>query len=178
MTFQEENREVNFINNYDYQDKQLMMMKLSKNADYTHCYMDFFLYEKTDLKYIKLTTPYIVWLSGEGTFIRPFYLCENDVFLNALFYIINRNIDKMEEVADERQKLCGALCDQNTRRKNSKEFVKFINRFNMQASSLDIGAPNRVFLENLLLLIKLLEEWNNRLFNRCLVTLDLLFMIN
>jgi hypothetical protein len=64
--------------------------------------LDFFLYEKADLKYFNLTNPFIIYLSGEGNFIRPFYLEEQDVFLNAMFFIINRNIGKIDDSLDEK----------------------------------------------------------------------------
>ena len=87
----EESKEFNLINNYDYEDKNMVTIKISKNTDYTICYLDFMVYNRPDLRYFNLTAPFVISLSGEGNFLRPFYLEDRDVFFNSLFYIINRN---------------------------------------------------------------------------------------
>lgn len=90
---------INFINKELHEDRTLIKIKVSKNTDYTICYLDIFRYNKADLKYFMLSCPYIVYLSGEGSFLRPFYLCQTDPFLNVLYFIVNRNIEKgYEEV--------------------------------------------------------------------------------
>lgn len=87
----EEFREYNLINNYEFQDKDLITLKFSKNKDYTSCYIDFFFYERADLSYYNLSVPFIIYLSGQGNFIRPFYIEENDPFVKAMNFIVNRN---------------------------------------------------------------------------------------
>ncbi len=37
-------REYNLINNFEFEDKDLITLKFSKNKDYTSCYIDFFFY--------------------------------------------------------------------------------------------------------------------------------------
>jgi hypothetical protein len=54
----------NLINNYDYEDRSIVTIKFSKNKDYTNCYLDFFVYERADLKYFTLSSSYILYLSG------------------------------------------------------------------------------------------------------------------
>lgn len=54
----------NLINNYDYEDRSIVTIKFSKNKDYTNCYLDFFVYERADLKYFNLSSPFILYLSG------------------------------------------------------------------------------------------------------------------
>jgi len=88
-------KDYNLINNYDYEDKSIVTIKFSKNKDYTNCYLDFFLYQKADIKYFKLSTPFLIYLSGEGNFLRPFYLEEDDIFFRALFFAINRNLGRI-----------------------------------------------------------------------------------
>lgn len=51
---------------------------MTKSADYTLLCIDIFIYNNNDLKYIYLRSPIIIYLSGEGNFIRPYYLCESD----------------------------------------------------------------------------------------------------
>lgn len=60
----EEAREFNLINNYDCEDKDIITVKLSKNKDYTICYLDFFRYERADLRYFTLSSPFLMYLSG------------------------------------------------------------------------------------------------------------------
>ena len=55
-----------------------MRLKLTKSADYTLLYIDIFNYKNCDMKYIYLTCPFIICMSGEGNFLRPYYLCESD----------------------------------------------------------------------------------------------------
>ena len=73
----------------------MITIKISKNTDYTICHLDFMVYDYKDLKYFNLSSPFVISLSGEGTFLRPFYLEDRDVFFNCLFYIVNRIKDKM-----------------------------------------------------------------------------------
>lgn len=59
-----ETANLNFINPDIHEDRTLIKMKVSKNTDYTICYIDLFKYNKADLKYFMLSCPYIVYLSG------------------------------------------------------------------------------------------------------------------
>lgn len=68
----------------------MVTIKISKNTDYTICYLDFMVYDRADTKYFNLNSPFIISVSGEGNFLRPFYLEDRDVFFNSLFYIINK----------------------------------------------------------------------------------------
>lgn len=90
----------NLINNYDYEDRSIVTIKFSKNKDYTNCYLDFFVYERADLKYFTLASPYILYLSGEGNFLRPFYLEEGDVFFRLMFFVVNREYLRSQEARD------------------------------------------------------------------------------
>ena len=40
----EESKEFNLVNNYDFEDQNMVTIKISKNTDYTICYLDFLLY--------------------------------------------------------------------------------------------------------------------------------------
>lgn len=51
---------------------------MTKSADYTLLYIDVFNYKNSDLKYIFLTCPFIIYFSGEGNYLRPYYICESD----------------------------------------------------------------------------------------------------
>lgn len=86
----DESKEFNLINNYDFEDQDMVTIKISKNTDYTICNLDFLLYKGVDLKYLQLNEAFMITLSGEGNFLRPFYLEDKDVFFNSLFYIVNR----------------------------------------------------------------------------------------
>ena len=93
----------------------MVTIKISKNTDYTICYLDFLVYERADIKYFQLSSPFIISLSGEGSFLRPFYLEDKDIFFNCLFYILNRSIEKIEDIADEKAKLLRNLITQKKR---------------------------------------------------------------
>lgn len=90
MHLLDESKEFNLINNYDFEDQDMVTIKISKNTDYTICNLDFLLYKGVDLKYLQLNEAFMITLSGEGNFLRPFYLEDKDVFFNSLFYIVNR----------------------------------------------------------------------------------------
>ena len=98
----EESKEFNLINNYDFEDKNMVTIKISKNADYTICNLDFMVYDRANTKYFDLSSPYIITISGEGNFLRPFYLEDRDVFFNTLFYIVNKAQEKNEKQEDEK----------------------------------------------------------------------------
>jgi hypothetical protein len=54
---------------------------VTKSTDYTLLYLDFFNYKYPNTKYFSLDCPYILYLSGEGNYLRPFYICESDTFI-------------------------------------------------------------------------------------------------
>ncbi len=55
--------------------------KVTKSTDYSLLYLDFFNYKYPTMKYFSLDCPYILYLSGEGNYLRPFYICESDTFI-------------------------------------------------------------------------------------------------
>jgi hypothetical protein len=67
-------KDYNLIKNHVYEDRSIITIKFSKNKDYTNCYLDFFVYERADIRYFNLSSPFLLYLSGEGNFLRPFYL--------------------------------------------------------------------------------------------------------
>lgn len=74
LTKLEHAKDYNLLNNYDYEDRSIITVKFSKNKDYTNCYLDFFVYERADYRYFTLSSPFLIYLSGEGSFLRPYYL--------------------------------------------------------------------------------------------------------
>lgn len=96
---------------------EIVRIKLSKSADYTLLYIDIFNYKVSDLKYFFLSCPYIILLSGEGTFLRPLYLCESNPFLTCLYFAINRVVN--QEIVDERNKIMENLVHHKKRMENS-----------------------------------------------------------
>lgn len=158
MALIQEAKDNSFLNNY--QETQQIVMKASKNTDYTIFYFDFFSYKKSNLKYFLLTSPFIVWLSGQGTFIKPFYICQQDIFLSALFFTINRNLSNAEQVADERQKLLGNLVEEKKRHENTSMLIRFISKFNIVSSALDLASPSSNFFDTIMDIIQELKFWN------------------
>ena len=72
-------------------DASSMQMKLGKSDDYTLLFIDFLDYSSPKFQnYFKLKMNMIIKVSGEGSFIKPFYLYENDSFLQCMFVVINR----------------------------------------------------------------------------------------
>ena len=111
-------KDYNLINSYDYEDRSMLTIKFSKNKDYTNCYLDFFLYERADPRYFRLTSPFLIYLSGQGNFIRPFYLEEGDIFYRLLFFVINRHLAKLPHAESEKQELFNRLVSEKKRIKN------------------------------------------------------------
>jgi hypothetical protein len=123
-----------------------------------------------------LSCPYIVYLSGEGNFIRPFYLCQTDPFLNVLYFIVNRNIEKGNEEVSERYRLMGNLVNQKKRLENSSKLSKFIRHFNRSSCTLDLDSPVKNFIHGVELIIELLNTWNKEFFNQFSVQVNLLLI--
>lgn len=120
-------------------------LKLSKSADYTLLYLDIFNYKTYDLKYLFLTCPYIILLSGEGNYIRPFYLCESDPFISCLYFAINKTCDHDQD--DERYRIMEKLVAHKKRMENSTRMNKFLLKFNRYARTVDYGSSPHVFSE-------------------------------
>lgn len=78
------------------EEQYQIKIKITKSADYTVLYLDVFNYKKSDFKYIFLSCPFITFLSGEGNYLRPFYVNQCDQFLVSLFFTINQN-DSLQE---------------------------------------------------------------------------------
>ncbi len=132
----------NLINNYDYEDRSIVTIKFSKNKDYTNCYLDFFVYERADLKYFSLSSPFILYLSGEGNFLRPFYLEEGDVFLRLMFFVVNRELIRGQDSSDEKKQLFNNMVSQKRKQKNNFEMNRFVRKLNTLACTLDLSSKN------------------------------------
>ncbi|CAD8125475.1 unnamed protein product [Paramecium sonneborni] len=151
-------------------DQTYGRFKMTKSADYTLLYIDIFNYKNCDLKYIYLTCPFIIYLSGEGNYLRPFYLCESDQFLVSLFFAVNQTTNSIQN----RQNILTNLVSKDEREENSKEIRRFLKKFNKVAMTLDFGALDSSFISNFKRLFDLLEKWNNQFFNNHNVKLQLL----
>ncbi|CAK63469.1 unnamed protein product (macronuclear) [Paramecium tetraurelia] len=151
-------------------DQTYGRFKMTKSADYTLLYIDIFNYKNCDLKYIYLTCPFIIYLSGEGNYLRPFYLCESDQFLVSLFFAVNQTKNSIQN----RQNILTNLVCKDEREENSKEIRRFLKKFNKVAMTLDLGALDSNFISNFKRLFDLLEKWNNQFFNNHDVKLQLL----
>ncbi|CAD8126881.1 unnamed protein product [Paramecium sonneborni] len=151
-------------------DQTYGRFKMTKSADYTLLYIDIFNYKNCDLKYIYLTCPFIIYLSGEGNYLRPFYLCESDQFLVSLFFAVNQTKNSIQN----RQNILTNLVSKDEREENSKEIRRFLKKFNKVAMTLDFGALDKSFISNFKRLFDLLEKWNNLFFNNHNVKLQLL----
>jgi len=85
-------KDYNLLNNYGYEDRSILTIKFSKTKDYSNCYLEFFVYERADIRYFTLASPFLVYFSGEGSFLRPFYLQEDDIFYRMMFFVVSRDI--------------------------------------------------------------------------------------
>jgi len=68
-----------FIEQYDFSkivkfSSSDFKIKLSKSVDYTLCFLDILNYQQSNLKLFYLEMPYIIYLSGNGSFLKPFYI--------------------------------------------------------------------------------------------------------
>jgi len=77
-----------------------VQIKFSKSNDYTQCYFDIFDYKSSNFKYFFLKIPYFIQLSGDGSFLKPLHINEDDVFCKCLYFSVNRN--RKMDIVDER----------------------------------------------------------------------------
>lgn len=71
-------------------------MKITKSDDYSLLSLDLFNFRKKNQKHFKVTMPTIIHFSGEGSFLKPYYIWPRDHFLQSVFYSTNnrRIIDR------------------------------------------------------------------------------------
>ncbi len=93
----------NILDTYHFIDMEMIRVKLTKSKDYTLAYLDFFVYDQSDTQYFTLHSPFPIYLAGEGNFIRPYYLAEDDYFLQILFYLVNRKPSSSSDLLEEKQ---------------------------------------------------------------------------
>lgn len=149
------------LNNYDYEDRSIITIKFSKNKDYTNCYLDFFVYERADTRYFNLLSPFLIYLSGEGNFLRPYYLEEDDVFFRMMFFVVSRNLrSESENWQDEKDRLFSNMVSYKKRQKNSQQLFRFLRKLNTVSCTLDLAAPKETIVEVLWSLAELMERWN------------------
>ncbi|KAL4446639.1 hypothetical protein ABPG74_005577 [Tetrahymena malaccensis] len=148
-----------------------VQIKFSKSIDYTLCYFDIFDYKKSNFKYFFLNIPYFISLSGDGSFIKPLNVNENDVFCKCLYFSINRN--RKKEIVNERQRVMENLVNHKLRIDNSKKLNKFIKKFNRYTRSIDYMAPVSSIQMSLQQIVELLKKWNQYFFNPNNVGCDL-----
>ena len=109
-------------------NRELIKVKFSKNVDYTQCYIDILDYKKAHLKLFYLQLPFLFYLSGVGSFIRPFYINESDPFIQCLYFAINRTSNALKNT--ERQKIMDYMVSSVQRNMNSKKLHNFFRKFN------------------------------------------------
>jgi hypothetical protein len=178
LTKFEHAKDYNLLNNYDYEDRSILTIKFSKTKDYTNCYLDFFVYERAETRYFTLSSPFIKYFSGEGSFLRPFYLQEDDIFYRMMFFVVNRNFESDNDGRDERSRLFSNMVSQKKRQKNSQDITRFMRKVNTLACTLDLDAPLQAQVAVLWHLAEFTENWNRNFFNQLAVQVDFLIMIS
>jgi len=149
-------------------------LKISKSADYTLLYLDIFNYKNSDLKYFFLGCPFIMMLSGDGSYLRPYYLCESDPFLSCLYFAINKSSEHDQD--DERYRIMENLVAHKKRMENSARMNKFLTKFNRYARTIDFGSSPMEFCNSVRELLALLKVWNDKFFEKRSIRLDLVVM--
>ncbi|CAD8127333.1 unnamed protein product [Paramecium sonneborni] len=153
-------------------DDQFIKMKISKSADYTLLYFDIFNYKISDLKYFFLACPYYILVSGEGNFLKPFYLCESNPFLSCLYFSINRN----KEIHEDRNKILDNLVAHKKRMENSQKLNNFIIKFNRYARAIDVDSNH--FAHNVQQLIIYCNRQNAKFFSDFQITINVIIIID
>ncbi|CAD8207127.1 unnamed protein product [Paramecium pentaurelia] len=153
-------------------DDQFIKIKISKSADYTLLYFDIFNYKISDLKYFFLACPYYILVSGEGNFLKPFYLCESNPFLSCLYFSINRN----KEIHEDRNKILDNLVTHKKRMENSQKLNNFIIKFNRYARAIDVDSND--FAQNVQQLIIFCNHQNVKFFSDFLITINIIIIID
>jgi hypothetical protein len=151
-------------------------LKVSKNADYTNLYMDFFEYTKANLRYFLLTSSFLIHLSGEGNFVRPFYLCETDAFFRVLYFVINRSLRESPALQKTRKLMLENLVSQHIREENIRLLSRFLYELNQKAYRLDLAAPRGLLFDSLKSFRELLANWNRIFFLKLQIKIELLLL--
>ncbi len=98
-------------------DLSAIKLKISCSDDYTLCFLDIFNYRNTNFKYFTLNCPFSIVLgkfnkklklkfisyfftAGEGNFLKPFHIDENDPFVKSLYISLNINKENSHEIKD------------------------------------------------------------------------------
>lgn len=155
-------------------DLSYVRYKVSKSSDYTLLFLDIFNYRRSDMKYFFLQCPYWLLLSGQGDYLRPYYLCESDPFISCLYYAINRNAIEPSSSDEERSHIMDTLMAHKKRLYNSYRLNKFLSKFNRYSRTIDVGAGAVYFGHRVRELLLLCRQWNMNYFAQFNMTLDLM----
>jgi hypothetical protein len=116
------------------------------------------------MKYFFLQCPYWLLLSGQGDYLRPYYLCESDPFISCLYYAINRNAIEPSSSDEERSHIMDTLMAHKKRLYNSYRLNKFLSKFNRYSRTIDVGAGAVYFGHRVRELLLLCRQWNMNYF--------------
>ena len=61
--------------------------------------------------------------------------------------IMNRSLERGEEIADERARLLSNLVTQKKRQENNSKLIGFLKEFNKISIALDLSAPTSTFIK-------------------------------
>ncbi|EGR31082.1 hypothetical protein IMG5_118070 [Ichthyophthirius multifiliis] len=150
-----------FIIGLTEQEQKYIIMKISKSDDYSLCFLDIFNYQKINQKYFNIILPTIIHFSGEGNYLKPYYINIRDHFLQSLFYAcISRSQIKTQDNCN-----IDVFCDNyNYHRQNGKQFELFIAKLNKYTNQLDFNCPIEQLIARFTQMIEYINKINEKLF--------------
>lgn len=139
------------------ENQEFIRMKITKSDDYSLLYLDIFNYRKKNQKYFNVTMPTIIDFSGEGSFLKPYYIWPRDHFLQSVFYSTNsKRIIDHGNSSD-----VNVFCNNyKYHMQNSKIFEKFICNVNKCSNTIDFYSNTPTLISSFQSLVEYTKEFN------------------
>ncbi|KAL4467477.1 hypothetical protein ABPG72_004545 [Tetrahymena utriculariae] len=162
-----------FLKGSDAVQQKYIRMKITKSDDYSILSLDLFNYSKRNQKYFKKTIPTIIHFSGEGSYLKPYYIWPRDHFLQSVFYSANSRTLKNKGNPNNVNVFCS---NYKYHRENSQTFEKFIKELNKISSTIDFYSNKRYLIKCFQELIEYCRQFNQSFLYQLDLKLQILFL--
>ncbi|EAR93114.2 transmembrane protein, putative (macronuclear) [Tetrahymena thermophila SB210] len=162
-----------FLKGSDAVQQKYIRMKITKSDDYSILSLDLFNYSKRNQKYFKKTIPTIIHFSGEGSYLKPYYIWPRDHFLQSVFYSTNSRTLKNKGNPNNVNVFCS---NYKYHRENSQTFEKFIQELNKISSTIDFYSDKSYLFKCFQELIQHCRQFNEDFLYQLDLKLQILIM--
>ncbi|KAL4442577.1 hypothetical protein ABPG74_006979 [Tetrahymena malaccensis] len=162
-----------FLKGSDAVQQKYIRMKITKSDDYSILSLDLFNYSKRNQKYFKKTIPTIIHFSGEGSYLKPYYIWPRDHFLQSVFYSSNSRTLKNKGNPNNVNVFCS---NYKYHRENSQTFEKFIQELNKISSTIDFYSDKQYLIKCFQELIQHCRQFNEDFLYQLDLKLQILIM--